>query len=482
MDKVYITTTLPYVNSKPHIGFATELLRADALARHCRASGREVFLNTGTDEHGQKIYDKALEEGVGTQAFVDGLAEEFKKLLPALGILPETNFIRTTDPHHKAAAQEMWRRCKANVNEAGEPDIYKAHHQVKYCKGCELEKTDSELENGKCPLHPSYDIEIRDEENYFFRFSRYEKELLELYETNPQFVVPEFRLEEIRNFVKRGLQDFSVSRLKTKMSWGVPVPDDEEHVMYVWFDALTNYLSVLGWPEQEDCGGWWPGVQLAGKDNLRQQSAIWQAMLMSAKIPASQQVYIGGFITSGGQKMSKSLGNVINPFELVERYGTEATRYLLLRHVHAFEDTDITWERLDEWYTAGLVNGIGNLVSRVMKMAETHLANSVQVINEPLEAAFTAKIESFRMDEAFELIFTHIAKSDLYIQETEPFKLLKSEDPAAVAKGTEILEKLVRHIYRIAEHLSPLMPETADKIKEAVLSHKKPENLFPRLP
>lgn len=465
----YITTTLPYVNSSPHIGFATELVRADAYARYFKMMGHPVFLNTGTDEHGQKIYDKAVEQGKDTQEFVDELAAEFKKLLPELGILEETNFVRTTDEHHKKAAQEMWRRCK----EKG--DIYKATHAVKYCKGCELEKTDSELVDGKCPLHPKDEIEVREEENYFFRFSNYQQALLDLYDNTENFVVPDFRLAEIRKFVEGGLQDFSVSRLKTKMAWGVPVPDDEEHVMYVWFDALTNYISVTGWPEKEDFGGWWPGVQFAGKDNLRQQSAIWQAMLLSAELPTSTQIFIGGFINSGGQKMSKSLGNVISPYELTERYGTEATRYLLLRHVHSFEDTDITWERLDEWYTANLVNGLGNLTARIMKMAETHLDSPVDT-NDVTTMDIKA-LENFEFQTVLDGVWNAIGLMDEYITENEPFKVVKTDKETAV----EMIVKLVKDLHEVGESLVSFMPETADAILAAIKENKKPDNLFNRL-
>ncbi len=465
----YITTTLPYVNSKPHIGFATELVRADAYARYCKLQGHEVFLNTGTDEHGQKICDKAQEEGMSPQEFVDSLVVDFKQLLPELGVLPEANFVRTTDEHHKKAAQEMWRRCKANR------DIYKATHQVKYCKGCELEKTDSELEHGKCPLHPTTEIEVREEENYFFRFSKYQQALLDLYTSNPHFVVPDYRLAEIKKFVEGGLQDFSVSRLKTKMAWGVSVPDDEDHVMYVWFDALTNYISVTGWPEKEDFGGWWPGVQFAGKDNLRQQSAIWQAMLLSAGLPNSTQIFIGGFITSNGQKMSKSLGNVISPYELTARYGTEATRYLLLRHVHPFEDTDVTWERLDEWYTANLVNGLGNLTARIMKMAETHLDAPVTVTD--VTSMDVKALEHFEFQAVLDGIWAGIGAMDEYITENEPFKVVKTDKVLA----QEMIEKLVRDLHEIAESLVPFMPQTAEIILAAIKENKKPENLFARL-
>ena len=467
-EKVYITTTLPYVNAKPHIGFATEIIRADVFARYQKILGKDVFFNTGTDEHGQKIYDKAIEAEKTPQEYVDGYSAEFKKLIPALGISPDIHFIRTTDEHHKKAAQEMWRRCVANG------DIYKAQHAVKYCKGCELEKTESELEGGKCPLHQNYDIEVREEENYFFRFSKYQEILLELYRTNPRFVIPDFRLKEIVTFVEGGLQDFSVSRLKSKMSWGIPVPEDEEHVMYVWFDALTNYISTLGWPEKEDFDGWWPGIQFAGKDNLRQQSAIWQAMLLSAKLPTSKQIYIGGFILSGGQKMSKSLGNVIEPAELIERYGTDATRYLLLRHVHPFDDTDITWERLDEWYTANLVNGLGNLTSRILKMSETY---GVSYELQHTQYLDEKSIVDFNLQKTLESIWENIGNLDAYIQREEPFKKIKIDEEGA----KKDVRHLLAHLEGIAGQLQPFLPTTSETILTAIKENKKPENLFPRL-
>ncbi|HVY67898.1 MAG TPA: methionine--tRNA ligase, partial [Patescibacteria group bacterium] len=291
--KFYITTTLPYVNAKPHMGHAQEFVYADVIARYQRGIlGKDVIFNTGTDEHGQKIYDKAREEGKEPQAYADEYAAKFGGLKQALN-LSYNRFIRTTDPHHVAAAQEFWRRCLKRG------DIEKQNYRIKYCVGCELEKTDSDLdENGRCPLHPNLELEIREEENYFFKFSKYQQPLLELYQAHPDFVVPDFRFREIQEFVKRGLQDFSISRLAAKMPWGIPVPGDDKHVMYVWFDALINYISTLGWPEDsgertgpsaEQAGSalstqrysdFWPGIQIAGKDNLRQQSAMWQAMLM----------------------------------------------------------------------------------------------------------------------------------------------------------------------------------------------------------
>jgi methionyl-tRNA synthetase len=302
----YITSTLPYVNSDPHVGFALEIVQADILARYHALLGDDVFFNTGTDEHGVKIYRKAEEEGKEPQAYVDEYAAKFDHLKATLN-LSYNSFIRTTDQKHIAAAQEFWKRCADNG------DIYKKEYSVKYCSGCELEKTDSELVDGKCSLHPNLEIELIHEENYFFKFSKYQDELLKLYKEQPDFVVPAHRLNEIRSFVAQGLTDFSISRLKEKMPWGVPVPGDESQVMYVWFDALVNYISCLDWPD-EKFSEWWPSIQFAGKDNLRQQSAMWQAMLLSAKIPTSKQIMIHGFLTSDGKKMSKSLGNVVDPF------------------------------------------------------------------------------------------------------------------------------------------------------------------------
>ena len=258
MKPIYLTTTLPYVNADPHIGFALEIVHADIFARYNRqkdGGATQVFFNTGTDEHGQKIFDAAKKAGLDTQAYVDGYAESFRGLKTALGLLDDVHFIRTSSANHKAAAQAFWRYCM----KAG--DIYKKKYVTKYCVGCELEKTDSELENGKCTIHPNMEIQHIDEENYFFRFSKYQAALLELYEgkgpnPRPNFVVPDFRFNEIKAFVARGLEDFSISRLKSKMSWGVAVPDqpagEPEQVMYVWFDALVSYISTLGWPTDQD--------------------------------------------------------------------------------------------------------------------------------------------------------------------------------------------------------------------------------------
>lgn len=477
MAKRYITTTLPYVNADPHIGFALEIVQADIIARHWRAQGHEVFFNTGTDEHGVKIYRKALEEGKDTQTYVDDWAAKFRGLKEKLGLFDDLHFIRTTDVRHEAAAQEFWRRCEQSG------DIYKKTYQVKYCVGCELEKTDSELQNGRCPLHPNLDIELIDEENYFFRFSKYQQPLLDLYARRPDFVVPEYRFNEIRAFVARGLEDFSISRLASKMPWGVPVPGDDTQVMYVWFDALVNYISTLGWPENTQTFEEWWGIipspkalQVAGKDNLRQQSAMWQAMLISANLPSTRQIMIHGFITSGGQKMSKSLGNVIDPYTVVDEYGTDALRYFLARHIHPFEDSDFTHERFKEAYNADLVNGLGNVVARVMKLAETHLAASIAFEHGALAPHLSELLDGFQFNRALDVVWENIQTLDAKITAEKPFSVVK-ENPE---EGKRVIAACVAELAVIAVNLASFMPETSRAILAAIAENKKPGNLFPR--
>lgn len=472
MKSFYITTTIPYVNADPHIGFALEIVQADIIARYKKLAGFDVFLNTGTDEHGIKVWRKAVELGKETQAYVDESATKYKELLPVLGISEDVHFIRTTNPSHKRAAEEFWNRCKA----AG--DIYKKNYKVKYCVGCELDKTDQEIENGRCPIHPNLELEIIEEENYFFRLSKYTDRLLKLFSSGT-FVVPDFRLNEIRSLIKeKGLEDFSISRLKDKMPWGVSVPDDDKHVMYVWFDAFINYISAIGWPEDmEKFNKWWPVVQLAGKDQVRQQAVMWQAMLMSVGIEPSKQIVIHGFITSNGEKMSKSLGNVVDPIAIVNEYGTDALRYYLARHIHPFEDSDFTVEKFKEVYNANLANGLGNLVSRVMKMAETYLHAPVEIPENTIPKNFMDALDNYDIQKASDIVWEFITSLDERIQKTEPFKLVKTDR----AKAEEIIRELVTGVYTVARMLNPILPETMEKIKQAVKENKMPVlSLFPR--
>lgn len=470
MTKFYITTTLPYVNANPHIGFALEIVQADAIARLHRLLGEDVIFNFGTDEHGLKIYRTAIKEGKNPQDYVNEYAQKFDDLKKALNLTYD-HFIRTTNPDHKKAAQEFWKLCL----EKG--DIYKKNYSIKYCVGCELEKTDSELVDGKCPLHPTTEIELIEEENYFFAFSKYQKQLLEFYEKNPDFVVPEGKFNEIKSFVKEGLQDFSISRLKSKMPWGIDVPDDPDQVMYVWFDALINYISTLGWPKEDSkYKDFWPGYQVAGKDNLRQQTATWQSMLMSAGLPNSKQIFIHGFMTVDGQKISKSIGNVIMPQELTEKYGTDAVRYYLLAKVHPYEDSDFSFDKFEEVYTSDLANGLGNLVSRVCGMAQkADYKGKKDGEHRPHELVVKA-IENYRFDEALKFIWEQIREADVYVNEHKVWELSGEEKEKALAH-------LIEQVRQIAFNLQPFLPETAGKILKQYAAEEIQlgEPLFPRL-
>ncbi len=470
---VYITTTLPYVNASPHVGFALEIVQADSLARFYRALGKEVFFNTGTDEHGQKLADAAKKSGQSEQEYVDKFAAEFKTLKDLLNLSVD-RFIRTTDENHIKAAQKLWTLAE----EKG--DIYKKSYTGLYCVGCEAFLKESELdESGHCPHHLGKQLEEVEEENYFFKLSNY-KDALREYLNKKEAVIPEWRRKEAFEILEN-LDDFSISRPANRLSWGIPVPGDESQVMYVWFDALSNYISTLDYPNE---GGnfekfWQSGytIQMAGKDQVKFQSIMWQAMLLSAGIKNTDTVFYHGFINSGGRKMSKSIGNVIAPGELVERYGVDATRYILLRHVHPTDDSDLTWDRMDEWYTANLVNGLGNLTARVMKMAQVHLEAPVEVEGKEWSGDFVQAMESFNFNEAMDMIWALIAELDQLITDTEPFKVVKTDKEV----GQKIITDLVHGLYEVAGYLEPFMPETADTIKQAIKENKKPENLFGRL-
>jgi methionyl-tRNA synthetase len=374
--------------------------------------------------------------------------------------------------HHIKAAQEFWRRCEANG------DIYKKIYKVKYCVGCELEKTESDLVDDKCPIHPNLKLEIIEEENYFFRFSKFQAPLLKLYQKNPDFVVPDFRFNEIKAFVKRGLDDFSVSRLKSKMPWGIEVPSDPEHVIYVWFDALINYVSAAGWPSSlKKFKNWWPVVQLAGKDNLRQQSAMWQAMLMSAKIKPSRQIFINGFINVEGQKMSKSLGNVISPYDMVKKFGADGTRYLLLSFGNYGEDMDVSWKKFTEKYNADLANGLGNLVSRVIKLAQNAKRKTQNSKKIPKSKSNISKLmDKMELGQVLDHIWRIIREDNKYIEDNKPWELAKNDGK----NFKKVMKKLLVDLGEISFLLEPFLPEAAEKIQKA-LKKGKVEPLFQRI-
>ncbi len=472
----YITTTLPYVNAAPHVGFAMELIRADILARYKKLMGYEVFFNTGTDEHGQKLWSDAEKLGEPVQDYVDRHSQNFRELTSMLHISDDIHFIRTTDSNHIAAAQQFWKLVEQNGY------IYKKQYTIKYCVGCELEKTDSELVDGQCPIHPTYEIELIDEENYFFKFSAFEKPLLDLYTSRPDFVLPAFRMHEIKSFVERGLQDFSISRLSSKMPWGIPVPGDDSQVMYVWFDALVNYISTLGWNEDnKNFSDFWINgnpIQYCGKDNLRQQSAMWQAMLMAANIPCSSHVIINGFFNGeGGIKMSKSIGNVVTPEQIVSQYDVEALRLFVCKDVSLWEDSPFTMERFAASYQANLVNGLGNLLSRVLTMAQNYDVDITDIVFPVFADIAHPAYTQYDYAAVTADLWGEIADLDKYITDTQPFKKFKTDPDGARAD----VHHCITGLARISVLLQPIMPVTSEKMKELILKREKPsEPLFGR--
>jgi len=479
----YITTTIPYVNADPHIGFALELVQADALARYHRLKGEDVFFSTGTDEHGQKIWEASEKEGKNVQDYVDHYAEQYLNLAKALN-LSHDNFIRTTDENHIKAAQEFWRLCEKKG------DIYKKKYKGLYCVGCEKFITEKDLVDGKCEFHPTLTPEIVEEENYFFKLTNYKNQLLE-YLSRKDAILPEWRRKEAIDFVNDGMEDFSISRSKKRFSWGIEIPGDSEQVMYVWFDALVNYVSTLGWPRSAEAFGvgdpnnlfqrfWLDGsrLQLAGKDMVKFQSVMWQGMLMSAGFPNTDTIFYHGFITGeGGVRMSKSIGNVINPLEVVKEYGTDALRYFLLREISSFEDSPFTMERFKDAYNANLANGLGNLTSRILTLSEKYLDRCPEIPNGLTPKEFLAIFETFDLKKAADYVWNEIGDLDKFIQETEPFKLVKT-DPD---KAKDMIKTSVMRLNEVAEYLKVFMPETAEKINKLIKENKKHKNpLFPK--
>src|SRR3989338_1667441 len=416
---LYITTTIPYVNADPHIGFALELVQSDVVARYARLQGRDVFFSTGTDEYGQKIWEGSVKEGKNVKDYVDHYAQKFLELKNILN-LSYDNFIRTTSKEHIIAAQEFWHLCDKKG------DIYKKIYRGLYCVGCEKFITEKDLMEGRCSLHPTKVPEMVEEENYFFRLSNYKKQLLE-YLSKEKVIIPEWRRIEAIDFVKNGMEDFSISRDKKRFSWGIMIPVDDTQVMYVWFGAFVNYISTLGWPNSHGAYEkfWVEGekVQTAGKDMVKFQSVMWQGMLMSAGMPTTDTIVYHGFITGeGGIKMSKSIGNVINPADIVAEYGTDALRYFLLREISPFEDSPFTMERFKDAYNANLANGLGNLVSRVMKMAESNMKVLEKLWNEyGNREDYDIHFSSFNVTKACDVIWQKMANTDAYIQGAEPF-------------------------------------------------------------
>ncbi|HEV7702129.1 MAG TPA: methionine--tRNA ligase [Candidatus Paceibacterota bacterium] len=474
----YITTTIPYVNADPHIGFALELVQSDAMARWKRLRGEEVFFSTGTDEYGQKIWEASEKQGMPVQEYVDHYAQKFLDLKKLLNLSTD-NFIRTTSGQNIQAAQELWRLCDAKG------DIYKSKYTGLYCVGCETFYTEKDLIDGKCPIH-LVPVEKIEEENYFFKLTNYREQILKYFE-NKGSILPEWRRLEAIKFVERDMEDFSISRSSKRVSWGIPVVGDDTQVMYVWFGALVNYISTLGWPfasaqdfrpETDQINNfekfWTNGftVQTAGKDMVKFQSVMWQGMLLSAGLAPTDQVVYHGFITGeGGIKMSKSLGNVINPSEIVQEYGTDALRYFLLREISPFEDSPFTMERFKDAYNSGLANGLGNLASRILTLSEKYLEQCPPIPEHSIPEEFKDLLGKFEIQKAVNFIWNEIGELDRFIQETEPFKVIKVDE----TKGKKLISEMVLRLYTIARMLNPIMPETNVTLKKLIKENKKPD-------
>ena len=472
----YVTTSIAYVNDVPHIGFAMELLQADVLARYARAQGKPTLFSTGTDEHGGKIEEKAAQQKLEPKVFADQTSQQFRDLAKKLDISND-RFIRTTDEGHEQRAQIIWDKLKK--------DIYKGEYSGLYCTGCEAFVTEAVAKenNGICPHH-NKPYEQLEEENYFFSLKKYAPQILKAIEDGSFRVLPPSRKHEILAVIKAGLDDISISRPKSKIAWGIPVPGDDTQVMYVWFEALMNYITVLGYPEFDDFKKFWPAnVHVIGKDILRFHAAIWPGILLSLgeKLPAA--VYAHGFVTVEGKKMSKSLGNVVHPDEVIQHYGVDGLRYYFLRHMPSYEDGDFSWQRLHDAYNHELANELGNTVQRTSAMIQQY-QNSIIGEVPPGEhdiAAYREALENCRFDRALDEVWEQVRGLNQYIDEQKPWEIHKKGDPDHLR---EVLAYQVSCLQEIAELLEPFLPSTAAKIrytfKDGVVRPLE-TTLFPRV-
>ena len=473
--KFYITTSIPYVNAKPHIGFALELVQADVIARYHQLIGEEVFFLTGTSEHGSKVPAAAKKEGREVMEFVTENSAKFKKLTKILH-LSNSHFIRTVEQGHKNTVQKFWKKAEI----AG--DIYKAKYEGLYCMGCERYITDDELKDGKCDVHKIKPEKVS-EENYFFRWSKYQEALEDHFAKHKDFIIPTKRYNEILQFIKHGIKDISISRSKKALTWGIAVPGDKDQVVYVWFDELLNYLSGIGYYEEDEVfAKYWPAdIHLIGKDITRFHAALWPAMLMSAGLDVPKQILVHGFLDVDGQKISKSLGNTVDPDGLVEKYGVDAVRYYLLREFSSGEDGDYSLDKFRRRYTADLANDLGNLVSRVTNLIEKNADGQIpEIVESPRKAEnLERNIREFRLHDALAEIWQNISWANQFVDKSKLWEL-PEKDPKKFAQAISFLAAFLK---QVSLELASFLPETAGKIDKILSADhiKKAEPLFPRL-
>lgn len=465
----YITTAIPYVNGEPHIGHAVDYCLADTLARYYRLRGYDVRFQAGTDEHGNKISQKAKELNIPVAEYVTANANKFKDFISELNI-SYTDFVRTTDKSHEKRVQEIWQKLKNH--------IYMAKYEGWYCTGCERFVTDKEQadNHGICPDHQK-PYEKLSEENYYFRVSDFRNEIVEAIENGKMQVLPAYRKNEILKLIEDS-PDVSISRPRSQLTWGVPVPGDDNQVMYVWLDALSNYVTVLGYPD-EDISAWWPAsVQVVGKDILRFHAIIWPAMLLGLGLPLPKVILSHGMILSNGEKMSKSIGNIVNPIEVIARHGLDAFRYYFLRHVDTFSDSDFTWDKFEEAYNNELANDLGNIVQRLATLAaKNHFVMLETKSDMPQD--YTDLMDNFELSKAMDYIWNRLQNLNRRINDEKPWELAKNGEKD---KLSECLKSLISDLLSANLMLSPFLPNVTAKIKQIFANEIVPPEipLFPK--
>ncbi len=456
-NNYYVTTSIPYVNGEPHLGHAMEFVMADSLARYARQQGKDVMFSIGTDEHGGKIAEKAAEQGLKPKELADKMSALFSGLAKDLDV-SNTRFIRTTDAGHEQRAALVW--------QAISKDIYKSKYTGWYCTGDEAFFTETEVKElgGTCPNH-NRPFEKIEEENYFFKLSAYTEPVKQAIESGEFEIVPQTRRNEILSLLNDGLQDISISRPADKIGWGIPVPGDPKQTMYVWLEALMNYITVLGYPEHADFKHFWPAdVQVIGKDIVRFHAAIWPAMLLSAGLELPKQLYVHSFINIDGKKMSKSLGNYVNPQEILDKYGVDPFRYYFLRHIPSYEDGDFSWPAFEAAYNNELANELGNAVQRTAAMILKYQKGLIGDIPEATHDidGYQQAMKACRFDRALDEVWEQVRGINQYIDETKPWEIAKTGDEDHLR---EVLAYQAGALVEIADLLEPFMPGAATRIR-----------------